>query len=230
MGFQGLLITQHVGQEILNYTTTYPYISSSYSFNSPGSLYFYATTTYYSYAISPQFDAAIDLSTLQITFQALKNSTTTTYGRLDVGIMSDPADLTSFTVIRSITSTDYPATLTWYEFEVPLNTYTGTGNYIAFRSPNEGTSYLYLDNVVVNTIPNCIKPIQVIVSNLGQQSCDVRWTPRGNETSWDVVCVRTVTIPQREHLQPYMIPQPLFPVLLQIHNMMFSFVLIVALK
>ncbi len=172
-----------------NYTTTYPYISSSYSFNSPGSLYFYATTTYYSYAISPQFDAAIDLSTLQITFQALKNSTTTTYGRLDVGIMSDPADLTSFTVIRSITSTDYPATLTWYEFEVPLNTYTGTGNYIAFRSPNEGTSYLYLDNVVVNTIPNCIKPIQVIVSNLGQQSCDVRWTPRGNETSWDVVCV-----------------------------------------
>ena len=178
-----------------NYSTTYPYISSSYAFNSPGSLYFYATTTYYSYAISPEFDASFDLSTLQVTFQALKNSTTTTYGRLDVGVMTDPTDLTSFTVIRSITGADYPATLTWYEFEVPLNTYTGSGKYLAFRSPNENTSYVYLDNVVVNTIPSCIKPINIVISNVSQQNTDVRWTPRGSETSWDVVCVLHGTDP-----------------------------------
>ena len=178
-----------------NYSTTYPYISNNYSFTSPGALYFYATTTYYSYAISPEFDASFDLSALQVNFQARKTSTTTTYGRLDIGVMTDPTDITTFTVVRSLYGTDYPAASVWYEFEVPLSTYVGSGKYLAFRSPNEGTSYLYLDNVVVAPIPTCIKPINVTVNNISQQNTNVRWTPRGTETSWDVVCVPHGTDP-----------------------------------
>ena len=171
---------------LTNYTSQYPYVSSSYAASSPGSLYFYATTTYYSYAILPEIDPSISINSLEMIFKAEIQSTTTTYGRFDVGVMTDPSDYTTFTVVKSFHFSDFPATATWYEFEVLLNSYTGSGQYIAIRSPNEATSYVYIDDVEIDYIPSCIRPDQVRATNLTGSSADILWHSRGTESVWEI--------------------------------------------
>ncbi len=171
---------------LTNYSSQYPYISSSYASSAPGSLYFYATTSYFSYAIAPEVDASIPVSNLMVTLKACVTSTTTTYGRFDVGVMTDPADFSTFTVVKSFRSSDFPSTATWYEFEILMNSYTGTGQYIAIRSPNEGSSYVYIDDFVIDNIPNCLRPERVRAANLTGVSADILWHSRGTESVWEI--------------------------------------------
>ena len=166
-----------------NSSTAYPYTSSSYNHSGTGySVYFYGTTTYYSYVATPRFDDLVQMNNLRIKFWAYKTSAAY---QIEVGIMSDPDDFGTFETLGRVSPSN---TSIWEEFEVNTDLYTGTGRYIAFRMPTDITSYMYLDDVEIYEIPDCDHVDNIhAVGTPTTTSADIAWTPRGTETQWNVV-------------------------------------------
>ena len=192
----GATIYPRCWSRLTNYTTDYPYISTSYHSTGTSSLYFYATSTYYSIGILPPVDTTLyPLNTLMLNFKALKSSTTSGYGTIEVGVMTDPTDETTFTLVESFNGSTLTSTGTWYEKEVMFNNYAGAGNYIAFRAPATTSNNVYIDDVVVSAIPTCLTPSDITLSGISSDEVTVDWTPMGDETDWEVVAVPVGTDP-----------------------------------
>ena len=102
----------------LNTGTTYPF-------------YTYSTTAYADQtAVLPQIDiTSYPISNLQLTMDVRASSATNPFV-LVVGVMTDPADATTFTAVDTIVW----QTTAYTTFEIPLNHYTGTGGYIAVKA------------------------------------------------------------------------------------------------
>ena len=165
---------------INTYTSSnYPYINTTH-YDGVGSLYFYAGTSgTYNIGITPMFDTNIPVNTLQATFMYRASNATS---RLVVGVMTNPTDASTFTPIDTIVPS---AASVWEGHEVSFSQYAGTGQYIAFKnSYNTTTGYGYLDNVVIDLIPTCPRPLDVTSSNVTTTSIDLSWTQNGTPTSW----------------------------------------------
>ena len=108
-----------------------------------------------------------DLKSLILTFD-YQMGTTSTYA-IVVGIMDDPTDLSTFTVLDSIPGAKGTGTGSHKHasVEIPLEDYQGTGRYIAFRGPYTATTTFYLDNVSVSlaTCPNPKPSISQVTDN-----------------------------------------------------------------
>ena len=95
---------------------------------------------------------------------------------LEVGVMTNPYDASTFVPVDTINNTSTTA----YEYhEVFFNNYTGSGQYIAFRNITTSTSaysYNYIDDLEVDLAPSCIIPLNVDVSNITNNSANVSWT------------------------------------------------------
>ena len=64
---------------------------------------------------------------------------------LKVGLMTNPADATTFTEIETLTFTS-----AWAQYQVPLTAYTGEGKFIAFKHANNSTGQtIYIDTVEI---------------------------------------------------------------------------------
>ena len=169
---------------LTNYTALRPYIYSNYSSTTPNSLYFYSTSTYYSYAVTPELNIT-NANDLLVKFKALKTSAA--YGILDIGVMTDPNDISTFVTLGSLSSSDYTATSTWYDFEISLVSYVGTGKYIALRAPvTSSTNYVYVDNFEITHLPSCPKPTNLTLTNISENSASFSWVPGRSETNWTV--------------------------------------------
>jgi hypothetical protein len=131
-------------------------------------------------AVLPEVDSAIAVTDLQISFtmQYFNNSPS----RIVVGVMSDPNDTTTFTPIAEVASSPAQA---WTYRHVPLNSYQGSGKYIALKSLN----YTYIDNLVLDYISGCPFPTYVTASEVTNNSIHLTWTPNGDETEWQVIVV-----------------------------------------
>ena len=176
-------------------TTAYPYPYSTNAVSGSRSLYFYgyqpstaSSTPIYSYAALPMMAAPID--TLQVSFSMRRYSTVTDYytSRLLVGVMTDPSDISTFVGIDTIDLKDAPA-LSVHNFEVNLDSYTGTGKYIAFydavpptyNGNNYSYSYVYLDDITVDYIPNCRRILDISFDGSNENSASFHWVdPNGN--------------------------------------------------
>ena len=146
-------------QRHTNSSTAYPYTSSTYKHSGTYALYYYSTSSYYSYITLPLFEE--DLNELMLSFYAYRTSTAT-YGHYIVGVMTDPSDLSTFDTIATGQVGN-----AWELVEVPLAGYTGTGNYLAILSPNmSAASYLYIDDITVDYMPACVRPVSVAVSDI----------------------------------------------------------------
>ena len=156
-------------------TADRPYINAttSYGHNNTHGLYFYAASGGYCYAIMPPVDPELDVNTLQVNFWARQYSTSYNCD-FEVGVMTNPADATTFTTISRV----HPMGTTYEEFEVPLASYTGTGSYVAFRAvQHSGTStsiYMMLDDVSLGLLPPCVSP-SISVYNVGVHDATVSW-------------------------------------------------------
>ena len=162
---------------------SYPYLYASYYYSSPASLYFYSTSSTYCIALLPQIDSSISINTLQAGF---KLYTTLIGSELQIGVMTDPLVDSTFTLITTLTPSTTDA---WEDFDVPFNTYTGTGQYIAFKSDRRTASSrnkMYLDDVMIDYIPVCIRPDSLVCSNVSGNSVDIGWQERGSATSWNI--------------------------------------------
>ena len=158
-----------------------PYVTSTH-YAGVGSLAFYANSNQYNVAITPMFDTIIPINTLQATFM-YKATNSTDF--LIVGVISDPADISTFVAVDTV----FPASLasTWVEREVNFSTYTGAGRYVAFYNGNPTSAcYAYIDNLNIGLIPACPKPSHVSVTATTANSVTLSWTVGGSETSWEI--------------------------------------------
>ena len=169
-------------ERINTYSSDRPYVNSV-NYAGVGSLYFYATSTTYNIAITPEFDASIAINTLQATFMYKASSATN--DRLIVGVMTNPTDATTFVPVDTI----YPASTasTWVEKEVVFSGYTGNGHYIAFYNGNPSAiCYSYMDNLSIDLIPACPKPQDLHLVNATTTSIELGWTEVGSATAWEI--------------------------------------------
>ena len=149
-------------------TTAYPYVTSTGGSNR---LYFYSSSSYYSYAALPMFSAP--LNTLQISFDLLRYKSTTVYASdIIVGVMGNPHDITTFVPVDTIVP-NIPMNAT-ESYEVSFESYVGEGC-IAFVSPVSVTDYSYIDNVVVSEIPSCKKSTNLVAKNVTATTATLAW-------------------------------------------------------
>ncbi len=181
---------------LYNTTTASPYISSNYSVSSPGSMYFTAPTGKNSFAITPQFDASIQISSLSARFQLRSGNATS---NIIVGVLTNPTDALSFIAIDTLLPA---ASSVWQEFEVDFADYSGNGQYIAFKSEyNTATNTCYIDDLTIFTTPSCSRPL-AISANSTANSITLNITPAqttdngwkvfyrvANSTNWDSIDV-----------------------------------------
>ncbi|MBR0528107.1 MAG: fibronectin type III domain-containing protein [Prevotella sp.] len=124
----------------------YPYAVTAYSHTSPASLRFQSLTSSPTTAVTPQFAEAIQ--NLSLNFW-LKAESTTYSGTFEVGVMTDPNDVSTFVGVMTID----PASTSWEEYTIHFDTtaLSGTDKYIAFRQHSNSSSwYFWLDDVVVD--------------------------------------------------------------------------------
>ena len=133
-------------------------------------LHFQNSTT--SIAVMPPVDTTVlNIQDLQVSFYAMSYEANEFEVLLDVGIVEDHEDATSFTVVRTITE----LTTAYQLFEVPLNEYAGTGAHIAFR--NRGYYYpsISIDDITIDTIAGCPYPLQLSAAAPTSSSVTFSW-------------------------------------------------------
>lgn len=174
-----------------NSSTAYPYPYSTAAINGSRGLYFYSYkpssptgNSYYCYAALPELSSSLDVTGLTLRFNSKRySSTSATYRSLiQVGVMTDPTDITTFELVQLVDMTSLPASTIQFN-EIDFANYTGTGKYIAFYAPvvdtdgGSASNYIYIDDVQLVTTPTCFRPTNVVVSNPSISSATVSWTP-----------------------------------------------------
>jgi hypothetical protein len=136
-----------------------------------GALDFNYTPSCYTMAVSPELSSNISPSDMMVDFYAMQNSGAGN-GVFEIGVLSDPADATTFQVYDTITFT---TTGEWEHKSVYFHQFSGNGQYIAFRSMN-ATSYSYvLDDVTFDYLPNCLPAMNLTVSNIVTNGATLSW-------------------------------------------------------
>ncbi|MDR1006710.1 MAG: fibronectin type III domain-containing protein, partial [Bacteroidales bacterium] len=188
-----------------NYATQYyPYINTSYASSGTQAMYFYGASTSgtHTTAILPALDASMDITTLRVKFKLYYTSTSYLTGGIQVGVMTDPRDWSTFVPVGSLQNID--AINTWQDREVPLSSYvpadpSNPGRYIALSTDFGGhTTYLYLDDVEVSPLPACPDVYGFSVGAGSNASAIVSWdTTSGSAPAegWNIVYAETSTTP-----------------------------------
>ncbi len=172
----------------------YPRIYNYSSQSSPNCLYFYSYySSYYDY-YDPQDQYAIlpemeNLAGKLITLSARANSNTVTF---KIGLMTDPADATTFTEMAT-----QALTTSYQEFEylVPAD---ATAHYIAIMmeaaSSSSTTRNVYIDDIAITEAPTCFKPNGLTYSNVYGHGATLSWLLNDEtQTAWDVQVSDTVS-------------------------------------
>ncbi len=191
--------------------TTYPNMNATYNNTVDGvaSMYVYTAsrTGYYCMAVSPTLDTE-DISGLRLSFDALNAAGNDNYRyKLVVGVTQYPDSLTldAFVPIDTICiPEDFPdaKTKTWYSYQYDLDGLDTLTNLAAYKhivfvadrnlqrsSPTStsGTSGgLYVDNLLVESIPTCEYPTEIEVSKSTESSFFVSWTEPASAEKWQI--------------------------------------------
>jgi len=179
----------YINTSSYSYYNYYPtvYNSSYSSYSGANYLRFYSYYSSYSdydpqdqYAILP---AMTNVSGLRMRLQARKYES---YYDATViaGVMSDPTDTATFVAIDTIS----PTSTSYSEFVVMFNTYEGEGQYIALKmlaaNAQSSSRSIYLDDVEVELIPNCLEPTALAASNVTARTAVLDWT--SDVAAWQI--------------------------------------------
>ena len=126
---------------------------------------------------------AINLAPNQRLKYNYKVADATTFKVLLSTTQADLADFTNVLVPEaSYTNSDYKKQI------VSLAAYTGTV-YIAWQVPPADAfgEEFTLDNIIIEQIPVCPEPLDVVVGDITQNSAEISWTAGGTETAWEVI-------------------------------------------
>ena len=171
-----------------NSSSYYPYVNGYGSHSGNYDLY-WSWDSYYNFdpiITLPAIDTnVLDVNNLQVSFWAANNSSYADAPMFVVGVMSDPAVTSSFQPVDTVVA---PSDV-WTLYEVPLNSYTGHGNYIAVKAgatTGNGYWYAYLDDFTIDTIPNCMHVGDLAMLSNTATSVTIGWTERGTSTEWEI--------------------------------------------
>ena len=146
-------------------------------------LYFLNSTSYETteeYAILPEISEVYKMSNIQIRFWVRSYSTPCT---MEVGVMTDPGNASTYVKIE-----DVEMTSTYAEKTISLSSYSGNSRYIALKcpAPTMYSQAFYVDDITVEYIPSCQVPENLEAVEVGVNEATLAWTPRGNETAWNI--------------------------------------------
>ena len=155
-------------------TTKQPQVYSDNSnkvlqFNNSG-----VTTYPIEYAVMPLIDESMDLSNLEVTFNARRHTTASYHSHLLVAAVDSNAYYTGMSIDTlaqfNFTNTD------WEPFIVSLGEYEGSNRYIAFITDyTTTTNYVYIDNVTLQTVPPCRTPRALAVRETSFDGATLQW-------------------------------------------------------
>ena len=123
----------------------------------------------------PNFDAEIQDLSLEFYLRPMNNSDI--YGRVEVGLMSNLDDNSTFELLQTINATDYDVA-NYQKFTISFENaqLQGSNNFIVFRCYNSFGLSWYLDDVVVDFVPSCMSPEDLQVVSVGQTDAVLSWT------------------------------------------------------
>ncbi|MBR4564274.1 MAG: fibronectin type III domain-containing protein [Paludibacteraceae bacterium] len=183
----------------------YPYVYN-YSYYSHGgnqSLYFYGGNSSPIAIILPPF--AEQTSKLQVSFWYNNTSTSSYYGNAQIGYMTDPSDISTFTALKTLDKvSSYTQVKDFALTGAPDN------SYIAIRLTG-GTydGYLYVDDISVDLVPSCMAPSAPIASSITSNEAQLAWTANNGETAWKLQYStdgETWSAEQAINTNPYTLP------------------------
>jgi len=100
---------------------------------------------------------------------------------IEVGTITDPFDIATFTSITSFVPTE-----NWTLLEVYFADYIGTDTYIAIKGVVPQYGVVWMDDVTVDLLPTCIKPIDVTADDVQALQATISWTDMNGATSWNI--------------------------------------------
>nr|MCR4965871.1 fibronectin type III domain-containing protein [Bacteroidales bacterium] len=164
----------------------YVYIpSNNHAHSGSRFLDFHHTNNCFNIAIMPAIDPSLNINDLQVHFYACKSGNT---GTLEVGMMSDYDDPTTFEVIDTIDLSSYN-TYEYASIYVPLDDYMGTAKNFAFRVSNAISCGFYIDDVTVEEIPDCTFPTNLHITALGTHDVTLAWTASSSANNYGVYLI-----------------------------------------
>ena len=133
------------------------------------------------YIILPEMDAP--LNQLQIRFNFVQGGDNV---RLIMGIMDDPtAPISTIHPIDTLIRSNIDTTTAYVYVTYPLDGISDTTGHIAFWDAFND-NYSFLDNIVVEYIPNCTSVTEITASNVTASSAEVSWVGPASATSYIV--------------------------------------------
>lgn len=175
-------------------SSIYPYTYSYASYAHSGNNLLYSGGDPSNYmVILPEIDTAlVHISLLQLSLYAKSYSASSvTSAKVEIGVMSNPSDASSFLSLDSITAIGDIYT----DYAIPLLNAPAGYSYIALRLNASGDTnlsgqynyaYLYLDDITLEERPLCQKPSQLDVSDITTSSATLSWLNGGDESAWDL--------------------------------------------
>ena len=127
---------------------------------------FYSGTASGCYAILPQF--VEPLNTLMLT---MTSSHASAEGEVIVGVCTNQS-IATFQQLAS-----FPVTSEATDIEAYFDEFTGNGEFIAIKL---GSSYTYIDNIVVQLAPSCRKPTNIVLEDVTESTATLSWTAGAN--------------------------------------------------
>ena len=131
-----------------------------------------------------------DINTLRLTFWA--TATSVSYGTLEVGVMTDPTDPTTFELVGTCGAPGPRGTSGGdgngnFMGPFDFNGVTATSARIALRFTSNAYALSWnLDDFTVTLIPDCAEPSGLAVSGLTSNSADLTWNEIAGNT-YDLV-------------------------------------------
>ena len=144
-------------------------VSTSAAHSGNNVLYMYSTSADYSYIVLPLTATPID--SLQLSFWMRKPNSYHTH-EIIVGVIADPSDISTFQPLDTVGCSFVSI---WEPFEIPLDSYTGTGGRIAILSPDGIRSDPYIDDIEVSYISPCPRPREVYADHLTPTTATLHW-------------------------------------------------------
>ncbi len=135
--------------------------------------------------IFPPIDTVVlPINTLKLSFWAENVLYPRAYGDavLVVGVMDDPDVDTSFVPVDTV----YVDGVDWMRYDVPLDSYSGSGRFITLKScpVTAGNWLAYLDDITIDLITPCPNVSGMHVTGLSSNSVTVAWKSRDTATVW----------------------------------------------
>ena len=167
----------------------YPYVYnySSYAHSGVQSLYWYNYSSsdygFQKSIVLPGVDTNLyPMDTLQFSFWA-RSSSSTYYPFFQVGVLTNPNDMSTFELVESISVSNIPR---YKKYIVSLRNYTGNGKYLCIRNGNTISWTAYVDDFVIEVAPDCPAVQNLAARGVSHNSATIAWGEQDTATAWQL--------------------------------------------